>query len=250
MDIEDILKGVRDGKISIKEALEILRDLPFKDIGHTKINFHRRIRRGIPEAIYAPGKTKEQIREIVNEMLGKEKIFITKASAEIYEILKDIENCRYYKDCNMIVIGKKEERKRKGYIAIACGGTSDIAIAEESAVTLEEMGDEVRRIYDVGTAGIHRLVEYKEELMNADVIIAIAGMDGILPTLISNFTPAPIIAVPTSVGYGTGINGIAALMSMLNSCSPGIAVVNIDNGFGAGIIAHLIMEKIRKAKDF
>ena len=245
MDVEELLRRVREGKVSIEEALRELRHLPFKDIGFAKIDFHRRLRRGIPEAIYAPGKTKKQIRKIVEEMKGREKIIITKAGEEIYEELKDMENCRFYRECNLIVIGKKEGKRRDGYIAMVAAGSSDISIAEEAAVIAEELGNEVHRIYDVGVAGIHRLISYSEELEKASVVIAVAGMDGILPTLVSNFTPAPVIAVPTSIGYGTGINGIAALMAMLNSCSPGITVVNIDNGFGAAIAAHLIMERIR-----
>jgi len=245
MDVKELLKKVKNGSISIEEALKILRHLPFKDIGFAKIDFHRRLRRGIPEAIYAPGKTKEQIKKIVGEMEGKEKIFITKANEEIYKEVKRVKQCRFYKECGMIVIGKKERKKRKGYIAIVAAGSSDLGVAEEAAITAEELGNKVHRIYDVGVAGIHRLLSYVEELEKASVVIAIAGMDGILPTLVSNFTPAPIIAVPTSIGYGTGINGLAALMAMLNSCSPGIVVVNIDNGFGAAIAAHLIMEKLR-----
>ena len=246
MDIEELLKKVKKGEMSIKEALDLLSGLPFKDVGFAKIDFHRRLRRGVPEAIYSPGKTKEQIKEIVEEMVDKEKIFITKADDAIYEELKHFPNCRYYKDCKMVIIGRKEEKKGGGNILVVCAGSSDLSIAEEAAVTAEELGNEVKRIYDVGVAGIHRLINYADEIRKASVVIAIAGMDGILPTIISNFTPAPIIAVPTSIGYGTGLNGVAALMAMLNSCSPGIVVVNIDNGFGAGVAAHLIMEKLRE----
>lgn len=249
MDVEELLRKVKEGSMSIEEAMKELRHLPFKDIGFAKIDFHRRIRRGIPEAIFAIGKTKEQIKKIVAEMIDKEKIFITKANEEIYNELKNFENCRYYKECNIIVIGKKGKKKGKGYVAIVSAGSSDLPIAEEAAVTVEELGNKVKRIYDVGIAGMHRLISYIKEIRNASVVIAIAGMDGILPTLVSNFTSAPIIAVPTSIGYGTGIHGLSALMTMLNSCSPGIVVVNIDNGFGAGIAAHLIMEKIRRKNE-
>ena len=248
MDVEELLRKVKEGSMSIEEAMKELRHLPFKDIGFAKIDFHRRLRRGIPEVIYAPGKTKEQIRKIVEEMKGKEKIIITKANEEIYDELKDIENCRFYRACGLIVIGEKKEAKKNDYIAVVAAGSSDISVAEEAAITAEELGNEVHRIYDVGVAGVHRLLSHAEELEKASVVIAVAGMDGILPTLASNFTPAPVIAVPTSIGYGTGINGIAALMAMLNSCSPGITVVNIDNGFGAGIAAHLIMERIRSTE--
>ncbi|OYT60104.1 1-(5-phosphoribosyl)-5-amino-4-imidazole-carboxylate carboxylase [Thermoplasmatales archaeon ex4484_30] len=243
MDVKEILKKVKKGEMSINEAIEILKNLPFKDIKFAKIDFHRRLRRGVPEAIYAPNKTKEQIKKIVEEMVGKEKIFITKAGKEIYEGVRGYKNCRYYEKCKMIVIGKREKKSGNGYILVASAGSGDISIAEEAAVTAEELGNEVKRIYDIGVAGVHRLVAHADEISKASVIIAVAGMDGILPTLISNFTSAPVIAVPTSIGYGTGMNGLAALMAMLNSCSPGIVVVNIDNGFGAGVAAHLIMRK-------
>ncbi|HEC76857.1 MAG TPA: nickel pincer cofactor biosynthesis protein LarB [Thermoplasmatales archaeon] len=244
MEIEKILKKVKNNEMSIEDAKKLLESLPFKDLKFAKIDFHRRLRRGIPEIIYAPGKTKEQIKKIVMEMVEKEKILISKANREIYEELKEIKNCRYYEECGIIAIGEKEE-KGKGYILVASGGTSDIPVAEESAVTAEELGNEVKRIYDVGVAGVHRLINYAEEIKNANVVIAVAGMDGILPTIISNFTSAPVIGVPTSTGYGTGINGLSALMSMLNTCSPGIAVVNIDNGVGAGVLAHLINRRIK-----
>ena len=232
--------------MSIEEALDMFYNLPFKDLGFAKLDFHRRIRKDIPEAIYAPGKTKEQIKNIVKEMIGKEKIFITKADEKTYLELKSMDDCSYYKDCDMIVIGKKEKMQNDGYIAVVSGGTSDLPIAEEAAVTATELGNNVRRIYDVGAAGIHRLIRHKSDIKNANVVIAVAGMDGILPTLVSNFTPAVVIAVPTKVGYGTGVNGMAALMAMLNSCSPGIVVVNIDNGFGAGVAAHLVNRKKRQ----
>ncbi len=245
MDVEELLKKVRDGEISIEEAKKLLKILPFKDIGFAKIDFHRRLRRGIPEVIYGGGKTKEQIKKIVEEMLPREKIFITKVNEEIYEELKQIKNCRYYKECGMIVIGKKNKEKRKSYIVVASAGTADLQVAEEASVTAEELGSRVKRIYDVGVAGIHRLINFSDEIENAGVVIAVAGMDGMLPTLVANFTSSPIVAVPTSIGYGTGMNGLASLMSMLNSCSPGIAVVNIDNGFGAGVFAHLMDRRIK-----
>ncbi|HEC82788.1 MAG TPA: nickel pincer cofactor biosynthesis protein LarB [Thermoplasmatales archaeon] len=244
MEIEKILRKVKNNEISIEDAKKMLEGLPFKDLEFAKIDFHRRLRRGIPEIIYAPGKTKEQIKKIVMEMLNKEKILISKANEEIYDELKEIKNCRYYEKCGIIAIGEKEE-KGEGYILVVSGGTSDISVAEESAVTAEELGNRVKRIYDIGVAGVHRLINYAEEIKNANVVIAVAGMDGILPTIISNFTSAPVIAVPTSTGYGTGINGLSALMSMLNTCSPGIAVVNIDNGVGAGVFAHLINRRIK-----
>jgi NCAIR mutase (PurE)-related protein len=176
-------------------------------------------------------------------MHGKEHIFITKANENLYKELRGFNDCRYYKDCQMIVIGKKIDNRANKSVAIVAGGTSDLPIAEEAAITCRELGDTVFRVYDVGAAGIHRLFPHIDTIRSADVVIAIAGMDGILPTIISSLTSTLVIAVPTSIGYGTGIQGLAALMSMLNSCSPGIVVVNIDNGFGAGIAAHLTNQK-------
>jgi len=240
MDVEEILKKVNSGEMTVDDALKALRDFPFKDTGFAKIDFHRRLRRGIPEAIYAPGKTTEQIIRIVHEMLGREKVFITKAPEEVHEALKDLEHCRYYPQCSMIVVGEKPKKAGRETCVVISGGTGDIPVAEEAAVTLEELGNRVTRIYDAGAAGIHRMMYHGDVLQKARAVVAVAGMDGILPTLVSNFTPAVVIAVPTSIGYGTGMNGVAALMAMLNSCSPGVVVVNIDNGFGAGIAAHLV----------
>jgi len=243
MDVEEILRKVSRGEMEVDEALRILKDLPFMDVNFAKIDFHRRLRRGMAEAIYAPGKSIEQIKIIAEEMAGREKVFITKAGKEIFEQVKHIGNARYYDKCRMIVIGERAKKEGDGYIAVITAGSSDIPVAEEAAVTAEELGNEVHRIYDVGAAGFHRILPYREEIERAGVIIVVAGMDGILPTLVSNFASSLIIAVPTSIGYGTGLNGVAALMSMLNSCSPGIVVVNIDNGFGAGMAAHLVMKR-------
>lgn len=243
MDVEEILRKVKTGEMSTEDAVNMLRDLPFKDIGFAKIDFQRRLRRRIPEAVYAPGKTLDQIVGIVSEMKDKEKVFITKVSETIYDALKDVPNCRFYKEAGMIIIGEKTPLKDYGPVVIVTGGTSDIPIAEETAVTLEELGIRTIKIYDAGVAGIHRLLLNREKLTSAKLVIAVAGMDGILPTLVSNLTSAAVIAVPTSVGYGTGLNGVAALMSMLNSCSPGLLVVNIDNGYGAAIATYLILEE-------
>ena len=219
--------------------MEKLRHLPFLDLGDIKIDMHRGLRKGIPEAIFAPRKTKEQILKIVKEMVGKDVLFITKASDDVYEAVKEF-GARYYKKCNLIVIGGKRDVINEGYIAVVSAGTGDIPIAEEAAITAEMLGNEVRRVYDIGVAGIHRLLEFKELLAKANVIVATAGMDGVLPGIISSLFSPPVIALPTSIGYGTGLKGLAAMLTMLNSCSPGMAVVNIDNGFGAGIFAHQI----------
>jgi hypothetical protein len=241
MDVERLLQRVRDGDMAVEEAITLLRDLPFKDIGCAKIDYHRKIRRGIPEAVYAPGKTVEQVRAIVADMRDKGTVFVTRASADVVRALRDIGEYRYYPECALMVVGLPVEKPALGPVAIVTGGTCDLPVAEEAAVTLEEMGVSVSRIYDAGAAGIHRLVSNSETLQKAQVVIAVAGMDGILPTVTSNFTQAVVIAVPTSVGYGTGLGGVAALMAMLNACSPGIVTVNIDNGFGAGIAAYLMV---------
>lgn len=236
--MEEILKKLWRHEISIEEAMKKLKHFPYMKLGDVKVDFYRGIYKKIPEAIYAEGKSIDEIRKIAKEMAKKGKVFITKVNEEIYENL-EIKNAKYYRDARIIVIGKRK-RINDGYVAIVSGGSSDKKIAEEAAVTAYELGNDVKRIYDVGAAGLHRLLDYMEEIENANVVIAVAGMDGILPTIVSNFTSSPIIALPTSIGYGTGLNGFAALMSMLNSCSPGIVVVNIDNGFGAGAAAHLI----------
>ncbi|MEA2054853.1 MAG: nickel pincer cofactor biosynthesis protein LarB [Candidatus Thermoplasmatota archaeon] len=244
--IRKILEDVQSGKASSDKAMEELRYLPFLDMGDIKIDSHRRMRTGIPEAIFAPGKSKEQIVNVVKEMRGKDMIFITKADADVYKAVKNFGDATYYEKCKIIVIGKRkkiEKERNEGYIVVASAGTGDIPVAEEAAVTAEALGSRVERIYDVGAAGIHRLLEFKNTLFNATVIVATAGMDGVLPGIISSLFPVPVVALPTSVGYGTGIRGFAALLTMLNSCSPGMAVVNIDNGFGAGVFAHKINEK-------
>ena len=236
--MEEILKKLWNREINVKEAMEQLKYFPYKKIGDAKIDFYRNEFKKIPEVIYSEGKSIEDIKRIAKEMMEKGKVFITKASEDIYKNL-DIEEAKYYREANIIVIGERK-KENDGYIAIVSAGLSDKPIAEESAITAYELGNDVHRIYDVGAAALHRIADYAEEINKANVVIAVAGMDGILPTIVSNFTSSPIIALPTSIGYGTGLKGIAALMAMLNSCSPGIAVVNIDNGFGAGVMAHLI----------
>ncbi|MBW1933731.1 MAG: nickel pincer cofactor biosynthesis protein LarB [Deltaproteobacteria bacterium] len=239
--IREILEDIHSRKISVEEGMKELRYLPFMDLGYAKVDSHRRMRTGIPEAIFAPGKSNEQIADMVRKMEGHDTIFITKADDSVYEAVKDFDNVSYHKECRMIIIGKAASRQKDRYVAVASAGTGDIPIAEEAAVTVEALGSEVKRVYDVGAAGIHRLLEFKDVFFNADVIIATAGMDGVLPGVISSLFPAPVIALPTSVGYGTGMEGLSAILTMLNSCSPGMAVVNIDNGFGAGVLAHKII---------
>jgi NCAIR mutase (PurE)-related protein len=239
-DIKKILQNIKNGNITVEEATQMLKDLPFSDLGEVKIDFHRSLRKGVPEAIFAQGKSVTQIRRIVEKMSGKEMAVVTKANRNIYEKLKDLDDVTYYDKCKIILIGKKKKATQKNYILVVSAGTSDIPVAEEAAVIAEIMGNKVERLYDVGVAGLHRLLNYWTLLSHARVIIATAGMDGVLPGIISGLVAAPVIALPTSIGYGTGMDGLAAILTMLNSCSPGLAVVNIDNGYGAGIFAHLI----------
>ena len=238
--LQHLLENIRAGNITIEEGLKILEDFPFLDLGDAKIDFHRELRKGFPESIFAPGKTLSQIRDIVEHMVGKNLIVITKANREIYESVKDLGKSTFFEKCNLILIGEQKKKKTTGYILVVTAGTSDIPIAEEAAVTAEILGNTVKRLYDVGIAGIHRILSHKKLLAQARVIIAAAGMEGVLPSIVTGLVSTPVIALPTSIGYGTGIKGLSAILTMLNSCAPGMVVVNVDNGYGAGIFAHQI----------
>jgi NCAIR mutase (PurE)-related protein len=237
-----ILEAYKDGKISFDELMEKLKSLPYDDLEFAKIDTHREIRKGFPEIIYCPGKTIPQILEIIERMITHETTVVaTKASEEIFNAVKDLhKGTEYYDKARIIAVQKKNVNEKEGTILILTGGTSDIPIAEEAAVIAELMGNKVKRIYDVGVAGIHRVLDFKDDIFNASVIIVIAGMDGALPSVVAGLTSKPIVAVPTSVGYGASFEGIGPLLTMLNSCAFGVAVVNIDNGVGAGIYANLI----------
>lgn len=237
-----ILEAVRDGKISVDEALLQIKTEPFTDIGYAKVDLHRKIRQGMAEVIYGAGKTPEQIIGIARTMIdkGQNTILITRLSSDAAkEIFKDIP-LRYEAAARIGVIGTLPEPDGMGKIVVATGGTSDIPVAEEAALTAEVFGNQVLRLYDVGVAGLHRLLAHLEEIMSASVIIAIAGMEGALASVIGGLADCPVIAVPTSVGYGAAFGGVSALLSMLNSCASGVSVVNIDNGFGAGYLASMI----------
>ena len=246
-DIRRILEQVEAGEITVDEALTKIRLKPYEDIGFAKVDLHRRVRQGASEVIYGAGKTAEQIVGILRTMnsAGQGSVIITRLDAdksrEIEERIKfeDIKY-RYFEKARIGFTGKLPDPSGLGKIVIATGGTSDIPVAEEAAVTCEALGNEVLRLYDVGVAGIHRLLDCTEEIMNASVIIAIAGMEGALASVIGGLADCPVIAVPTSVGYGAAFGGLTALLSMLNSCASGVSVVNIDNGFGAGYLAHMI----------
>ena len=241
-DILKILEDVENGSLSSKEAFLKLKLEPFEDLGFAKIDNHRAIRQGIPEVIYGAGKTPQQIIEISDAMMksGQETILITRISSETAQMIEKQHALTYNELAQVAVIGNFPEPDGKGKVVIATGGTSDMPVAEEAAITAEALGNRVTRLYDVGVAGIHRLFTNMDEIMSANVIVAIAGMEGALASVIGGIADCPVIAVPTSVGYGASFNGLAALLSMLNSCASGVSVVNIDNGFGAGYLASMI----------
>lgn len=241
-DIRDLLQQVKDGAVSTDEALTKLKLAPFEDIDIAKIDHHRGLRQGASEIIYGASKTPEQIDIIAHRMYesGQKTILITRMSQEAADYFNKDVPFTYYKDGRIGLVGDMIKPRQKGYILVATGGTSDIPVAEEAALTAEILGNNVKRLYDVGVAGIHRLLAHTEDIMNARVIITIAGMEGALASVVGGLADCPMIAVPTSVGYGTALGGVTALLSMLNSCASGVSVVNIDNGFGAGYQAHLI----------
>lgn len=241
-DIKILLEGVQNGSVSVDEALMKLKTAPYEDIGYAKIDLHRAVRQGYPEVIYGAGKTPEQIKGIVEAMQdkGQNRILITRMSKEASEILSEVDSFTYYPSGRVGIVGDIPETTGIGKIVVATGGTSDIPVAEEAALTAECFGNDVVRLYDVGVAGLHRLLSHTEDIMKASVIIAIAGMEGALASVIGGLADCPVIAVPTSVGYGASFNGLSALLSMLNSCASGVSVVNIDNGFGAGYLAGMI----------
>lgn len=241
-DIRKLLNAVQAGTVSVDEALMQLKMSPYEDIGYAKVDLHRKIRQGAAEVIYGAGKTPQQIAGIVDTMRsnGQERILITRMSAEAAEYVSRKVSVDYRKSAAVGIIGGFPQPDGIGKVLIATGGTSDIPVAEEAALTAEILGSEVVRLYDVGVSGVHRLFAHMELIMGASVIIAIAGMEGALASVVGGLADCPVIAVPTSVGYGASFGGVSALLSMLNSCASGVSVVNIDNGFGAGYLANMI----------
>jgi len=241
-DIKKLLEQVQDGKISSEEAMKKLSDLPFKDLGHTKIDNHRELRTGYPEVIFCEGKTPEQVRNIMEYMSTQHvNILGTRANKEIYQTVHEVlPQAEYNELARTITIKQAEIKQPKTAIAVLTAGTSDMPVAEEAAVTAEVFGNRVERFFDVGVAGIHRLYNNLDRIRQARVIIVIAGMEGALPSIVGGLVDKPIIAVPTSIGYGASFNGLAALLGMLTSCASGVSVVNIDNGFGAAYMASMI----------
>jgi len=241
-ELKIMLEKVSKGEVSVDDAVNKIKIQPFEDIGFAKIDTHRGVRQGAEEVIYGEGKTTEQIIGILNHILGNnaKSVLVTRLSEEKAEKISESVNFFYDKTSKIGIAGEMTEKKDVGNIVIATGGTSDIPVAEEAALTAEFYGNKVTRLYDVGVSGVHRLLENAEVLMNARVVIAIAGMEGALASVIGGMVDCPVIAVPTSVGYGANFEGLSALLSMLNSCASGVSVVNIDNGFGAGYIASMI----------
>lgn len=240
--IQQILQNVKSGALSIEQAELQLKMAPFQDLGYAKVDLHRAIRQGAVEVIYGAGKTPEQIVGIIKTLQqnGQNTILITRLSAEVAQIIQQELSLTYHADARIGIAGALPEPDGIGTIVVATGGTSDIPVAEEAALTAMALGNQVTRLYDVGVSGLHRLLSHLDEIMSASVIIAVAGMEGALASVLGGLADCPVLAVPTSVGYGASFGGLSALLAMLNSCASGAAVVNIDNGFGAGFLANRI----------
>ncbi len=240
--LEALLNEVREGQTDVGQALDRLRDLPFEDLGFAKLDHHRPLRTGMPEVIFAAGKTSAQVSALFARMAHEGgNVLATRASAEMFAAVRAVEpRAEFHELARAITLAQSPAAPGTGTIAVVCAGTSDLPVAEEAAVTARLMGNSVELIADVGVAGIHRLLAQRASLQSARVLIVCAGMEGALPTVVGGLVNAPVLAVPTSVGYGASFGGMAALLGMLNTCSPNVSVVNIDNGFGAACIASLI----------
>jgi len=246
------LQQVKQNELTIDEAVEKLRHLPFEDLGFARIDHHRQIRQGFPEVIYCPGKTTEQIVKIFSALAAKgNNVLATRAEQNVYEAISQtgqFPQARYDKPARAIVLEQKELPQSKSVLPIITAGTADLPVAEEAKVTAEIMGQRTELIYDVGVAGLHRLLAHVPKLQQANVVIVVAGMEGALASVVGGLVSCPVIAVPTSVGYGASFEGLAALLTMLNSCSSGVTVVNIDNGFSAAVSATLINRGIEHSR--
>jgi len=243
-ELRQLLNAIASGQVSTDEALARLRDWPYENLGYARIDHHRALRKGLAEVVFCEGKTPEQAAEIFARIAEREgRALATRVSeSHANAIRKRWPQARYHPQGRLVVVGESvsSSEDNRPFIVVATGGTADIPVAEEAALTVEFNGGRVERLYDVGVAGVHRLLDQRAVLAQAAVVVAVAGMDGALPGVIAGLVACPVIAVPTSIGYGTGLGGVAALMNMLNACATGIAVVNIDNGFGAGSMAALI----------
>jgi NCAIR mutase (PurE)-related protein len=240
--LRELLQRVRQGSVGVDQAIRQLRHMPFEDLGFAKVDHHRLLRHGMPEVILASGKTPQQVAAIARQLLKRSKnVLITRASQEVFRAVRRVASkAELFPLSGAIRVWGDRTVTGKGKIAVVCAGTSDIPVAEEAQVTAEVMGNEVVTLYDVGVAGIHRLMNNRDRLTAARVVICCAGMEGALPSVVGGLVSVPVIAVPTSVGYGASLHGLAALLGMLNTCASNVAVVNIDNGFGAGYVASII----------
>lgn len=249
--LKDLLENVKKGDLSVEGALKSLKDLPYADLGYAMVDHHRSLRTGHPETIFSEGKTVEQVVGIARRLLEKNaNIMATRADRGVYEALQTIgEPVEYHKAARIAVINRQPVPPTRTTILVMCAGTSDIPVAEEAAVTAEVMGNRVQRLADVGVSGIHRLLANRDKIQSASVLVVVAGMDGALPSVTAGLTDKPVIAVPTSIGYGASFGGLAALLTMLNSCANGVTVVNIDNGYGAGYAASLINRMADRAAE-
>jgi pyridinium-3,5-biscarboxylic acid mononucleotide synthase len=240
-ELERLLTQVGQGQLSVDRAMERLRAMPFEDLGFASLDHHRSLRQGFPEVVLCEGKTRSQVVSIARALIKKRGPFLaTRAEPAIARAICRLDRrARYHEDARIVAI-YHGRRKSEGHVLIVTAGTADVSVAEEAKVTAEVMGSHVERLYDVGVAGLHRLLGRKERLFSAHVIVVVAGMDGVLPSVVGGLVDCPVIAVPTSRGYGASFGGLAALLTMLNSCAAGVGVMNIDNGFGAGCLAHRI----------
>ena len=243
--IYSIINDIKIGNLSDADAFKLISNISYEDMGFAKVDHHREIRSGVPEVVFCQGKTDEQIVAIIKKLREQSQCIIgTRLKEEVYERIKsDLQDSTYHQTARVIISGTPFEVKKElenKFVAVLCAGTADLPVAEEAAVIAETLGSHVKRAFDVGVSGIHRLLDKRELIETANVIIVCAGMEGALPSVVGGLASRPVVAVPTSIGYGASFNGLAALLAMLNSCAPGISVVNIDNGFGAGFLAHMI----------
>jgi hypothetical protein len=243
--VEELLRKVKEGSVSPEEAASRLATLPYEDLGFAKVDHHRALRRGFPETVFGSGKTPEQIVAIVNRIAARgQRVLVTRTTAEVHrQVALHRPEARFHEAARCLTVEVEPAPALPGLIAVCAAGTSDMPVAEEAAVTASFHGASVERIYDVGVAGLHRLLDRAEAIRKADVVIVAAGMEGALPSVVAGLVDVPVVAVPTSIGYGASFQGLAALLAMLNSCASGVGVVNIDNGFGAAHLACLILRR-------
>lgn len=248
--LRELLESVARGESSASDALARLEHLPFADIGEAKVDHHRALRCGFAEVVLCEGKSPSQVRSVAREILEHGEVFLgTRASAAHFQKVAQVaSDARYFEESHILLVDRRAQRPALGHIVVATGGTADQYVAEEAAISAEVMGNRVTRLYDVGVAGVHRLLAHEDVLRSANAIVAVAGMEGALPSLITGLVSCPVIAVPTSIGYGANLGGIAALLGMLNACASGMAVVNIDNGFGAAAMASRINQMVAQTE--